>query len=77
MAKRQTMEAIENTVDAVEETVETLERIPKVNLNGTTKKQQVLILTTVAVGSAAVTLFLYNRARKLKQKVVEKTQLGN
>lgn len=53
MAKQQTMDAIEHTIDAVEDTAQTLERIPKVNLNGTTKNQQVLILATVAVVSAA------------------------
>lgn len=53
MAKQATMDAIETTIDTVEETVGTLERIPNVNLNGTTKNQQLLILGTVAVISAA------------------------
>jgi hypothetical protein len=44
MAKKETMAAIEATIDTVDETVGTLERIPKVNLNGTTKQQQILIL---------------------------------
>lgn len=52
MPKPETMEAIENTLGTIEETAATLERIPKVNLNGTTKKQQIIILGTVAAVSA-------------------------
>lgn len=53
MAKQETMDVIEKVIDTTEETVGTLERIPKANLNGTTKQQQILILTTVAAVSAA------------------------
>lgn len=54
MATQETKEKIEKTVDVVDETISTLERIPKVNLNGTTKSQQVIILGTVfAVGAIA------------------------
>lgn len=53
MASAETMENIEKVVDAVEDTLETVERIPKVNLNGTTKKQQVVILGLTAFSSAA------------------------
>lgn len=42
------MDTIEATIDTVEGTLDTLERIPKVNLNGTTKNQQIVILSTVA-----------------------------
>ena len=53
MAKQATMDAIESTIDTAAETVDTLERIPRVNLNGTTKQQQIIILSMVAVVSAA------------------------
>jgi len=52
MAKKETMDAVETTIDTVAETVDTLERIPQVRLNGTTRNQQVLILSTVAFVSA-------------------------
>lgn len=41
-------------LDVVEETVEAIERIPSLNLNGTTKKQQIIILGTTAVVSLLV-----------------------
>jgi hypothetical protein len=53
MAKPEHMDAIEKTIDTVEETVSTVSRIPKVALNGTTKKQQIVIIgTCVGVGVA-------------------------
>jgi hypothetical protein len=52
MATKQTMDAIEKTIDTVEETLDTIERIPKVHLNGTTKKQQLIILGVTAAFSA-------------------------
>lgn len=65
MATKQTMDAIEKTLDTVEETLDTIERIPKVNLNGTTKKQQLIILgVTVAVSSLAGAAAGYFVAKK-------------
>jgi hypothetical protein len=58
MASEKVLETIEHSLDAIEETLDTVERIPKVNLNGTTKKQQMLILAVTAgfslLGGAAV-----------------------
>lgn len=54
MADKQTMEAIEKTIDSTADTFHTLERIPKADLNGTTKQQQVLILSVVSLASLAV-----------------------
>lgn len=54
MPKQETMDAIEKTLDTAEETVHTLERIPKMNLNGTTRAQQILILSTVAVAGVSL-----------------------
>jgi hypothetical protein len=48
-----THEVVEKTLDVVEDTIETLERIPKANLNGTTKTQQYVILGVTAVVAAA------------------------
>jgi len=45
---------LEETVETIEETLETLERIPKLHLNGTTTKQQIIILTATALVSALV-----------------------
>src|SRR6478735_5885908 len=47
-------EIAEETVEVLEETLETLERIPAVRLNGTTRAQQILILSTVAATSAVI-----------------------
>lgn len=49
MPSKETMETIEKTLDVIEDQIETIERIPKVNLNGTTKKQQVIILGVTAI----------------------------
>lgn len=50
------IEAIEPVVEEVVEDIETLSRIPKLWLNGTTRKQQILILSATAlVGAAAGT----------------------
>ena len=48
-------EIAEETVEVIEETLETIERIPRLRLNGTTRKQQILILGVTAGVSAAVT----------------------
>lgn len=66
MASEQVMDTIEKTVDAVEETLDTIERIPKVHLNGTTKKQQYIILGVTAVFSAAAGGFTTYQVAKRK-----------
>lgn len=63
-----TMEAIETKLDSVTDTLGTLERIPKVNLNGTTKQQQVLILSTVMVASASIGAVAMRYAMKWSEK---------
>lgn len=54
MVAKETVDAIEKTLEVVEDQVETLERIPKVHLNGTTKAQQIVILSATALAGAAV-----------------------
>lgn len=49
-----TLDVVEPAVDAVGETVEAVERIPNLRLNGTTRKQQIIILTFTAAASALV-----------------------
>lgn len=49
------MEVVEPVVEETIEVIETVERIPRLRLNGTTKKQQLLILGVTAGVSAAVT----------------------
>lgn len=49
-----TNDTLEKTVDVAEEVLETLERIPKAHLNGTTKVQQIVILSAVAAGGALI-----------------------
>lgn len=73
MAKAQTMDAIETTIDTVTDTVDTLERIPKVHLNGTTKGQQILILSTVA--GVSVALSSVATYKVMKRKLRRKTHL--
>lgn len=60
------MEVLEEVVETVDETLDTLERIPNVNLNGTTKGQQVLILTFTAAVSAAAGGFITYKAMQSK-----------
>lgn len=72
MAKKEHLDAIENTLDTVTDTVETLERIPKVNLNGTTKNEQLLILGTVAVVSVTIGVLGNNLIRKSLGKLRRK-----
>jgi hypothetical protein len=56
-AAEKTLEAAEPVLERVEselgQTVEAASRIPKLWLNGTTKKQQILILSITALGGAA------------------------
>lgn len=72
MAEKQTMDAIEKTIDTTEDTLNTLERIPKLALNGTTKKQQVVILGTVAGVSALTGVVFTVLAHKGKLKLIRK-----
>jgi len=74
MPKQETMEAIENTLESVENTVQTLERIPKVNLNGTTRSQQILILSTVAVAGVTFGVLGNNAIRKVGRKLRRKSK---
>ena len=73
MAAKETVDAIEKTIDVVEETLDAVERIPKVHLNGTTKRQQLIILgVTVAVSSIAGAVSGYFVAKKrLETKYAE------
>lgn len=75
MANSDTMDAIEKTLDVVDETLETIERIPKVNLNGTTKAQQVIILCVTAGVAAAIggAVTYYFTKKTLRQKYVERS----
>lgn len=72
MAEKQTMDAIEKTIDTTEETLETLERIPKLALNGTTKKQQAMILGTVAGVSALTGIVFTVLVHKGKVKLIRR-----
>lgn len=74
---------VEETVDVVEETLDTIERIPNLNLNGTTKKQQIIILGATAVVSALVAgtvshfvtrKFLTTKFDKITAEEVEKAK---
>lgn len=69
MVAQETMDAIEKTVEVVEETFDTVERIPKVNLNGTTKAQQYVILGVTAGVSAALGSFVTYRLVRNKLKL--------
>lgn len=61
------------TVEVVEETAATLERIPKLALNGTTKQQQILILSfTALAGAAAATAVCVTVFKKRYQAKYEK-----
>lgn len=53
-AKEAILDATEAVIDTVSETAETVERIPNLHLNGTTRKQQIVILTFTALVSAGV-----------------------
>lgn len=57
MNKEATKAAVEKTIDVVDEQVSTLERIPQVRLNGTTRQQQIIILSVTAGVSAALGAF--------------------
>jgi flagellar basal body-associated protein FliL len=67
--KAKVLDATETAFDNIEETLETLERIPKANLNGTTKKQQWVIIgvtagVSVLLGGGASYLFFKKRFEK-------------
>jgi hypothetical protein len=54
VSKAATLDAVETVIDQVDETVDTLERIPNLALNGTTRKQQIVILVATALSAATV-----------------------
>jgi hypothetical protein len=60
-------------MDVVEETLGTLERIPRFALNGTTRKQQVIILATTALTGAVVggVASFFGTKKKLEYKYKE------
>lgn len=71
-----TVEILEEAAEVVEDTLDTLERIPTANLNGTTKAQQILILTfTAAVAAAAGAAITYKvmdiRLKTKYEKIAE------
>lgn len=84
MADQVIMTKIEKTLDATEDTLETLERIPKLALNGTTKKQQLIILGTTAGVSMLAGILLTRAAqrgkltfrRKSNRKIIEEFAAG-
>lgn len=69
MASKEVLNKVENTLDTTAETLDTLERIPKLALNGTTKKQQAIILGTVAGGSLIAGMMLSTTAHKIVHKL--------
>lgn len=67
------LEIAEPVVEEVVEVVETVERIPRLRLNGTTRKQQILILGVTASVSAAVTgAIVWKVVRKREELRYEK-----
>lgn len=68
MPTKETMETIEKTLEVVEDQLETIERIPKVNLNGTTKRQQIVILSVTAAASAVVSGAIVYQVTKRRLK---------
>jgi hypothetical protein len=69
MASKEVLDKVENTLDSTADTLETLERIPKLALNGTTKKQQLIILGTVSGVSALTGIVLTVAAHRGKLKL--------
>lgn len=67
-------------VEGVEEVIDTVERIPNVNLNGTTKKQQIIILGVTAAVSAAsaggLVYFLSKRTFKAKYERIAEAEIA-
>lgn len=72
MASKNTLNKVETAIDTTSETVETLERIPKLALNGTTRKQQAIILGTVAGVGMISGIVLTVTAHRGKLKLVRK-----
>lgn len=75
MAKQETMEAIEDALDRIDDTLVTLERIPKANLNGTTKNEQIVILTTVAAVSGVASVAAYIFIKRQVNKIIVKREI--
>lgn len=81
MATKETMDIIEQTIDTIDETLDTIERIPRVNLNGTTKKQQLIILGVTALVSAlsggALTYFIFNKKLETKYEKIANEEIAD
>lgn len=81
MDKETTLNAVEKTIDVVEEQIETIERIPKLALNGTTKRQQMVILGVTAVVSALVaggtTYILASRRLKVRYEKIAEQEIAD
>ena len=80
MATKETMAVIEQTIDTIEDTFDTIERIPRVNLNGTTKKQQIIILSVTVVVSAisggGLVYFLFNKKIQTKYEKIANAEIA-
>lgn len=80
VSKAATLDVVEQVVDAVDETVDTLERIPNLALNGTTRKQQVVILAATAVAAggvgAAVSHFVTKKVLRAQFETLLEYQLA-
>lgn len=80
MAKEEVMDVVEETLDVIDDTLETLERIPKVHLNGTTKAQQIVILSvTFTVGAAVgagVAYKVLDKKFKLKYEKIAEQEIA-
>lgn len=78
-AKAKVVEAVEKAVDIAEETLETVERIPKADLNGTTKKQQYIIIGVTAVVSAVsgggLVYLVLNKKLKTKYEQIAEEEI--
>ena len=69
MSKEAALKVAEETIDVIEETVDTIERIPKLRLNGTTRKQQILILGFTAIAAAGASGFVVGTVVKKRMEL--------
>lgn len=69
----------QETMDVIEESLDAVERIPKVRLNGTTKKQQLIILGVTALAGAlaggGAAHFLTKRSLKTKYEELAEREI--
>lgn len=77
--KKATLDVVEEAMDVMEETLDTIERIPKLRLNGTTRKQQIIILaftaTVSAVASGSAVYFGLNKKLKTKYEKIADAEI--